>query len=131
MEKGHVMRMDSIALIFGSVVLSSTSQLILKRGMTTESIQGVLRTGSLTDIILKVSTSPIVIGGLCCFGLSAVLWLFVLSRVPLSSAYPFVALGIFVTVLAGSIVFAEPISFTKAIGVAVIIGGVVLVGYEG
>ncbi len=125
------MRMDSVALIFGSVVLSSASQLILKGGMTAEGIQGALSTGAPTEIIFKVLTSPLVLGGLCCFGLSAFLWLFVLSRVPLSSAYPFVALGIFVTVLAGSIVFAEPISFTKAIGVVVIISGVVLVGIGG
>src|SRR5258706_3900053 len=125
------MRMDSVALIFGSVVLSSTSQLILKTGMTTQGIQSALQTGSLPQIVFKVLTSPVVLGGLCCFGLSAFLWLFVLSRVPLSSAYPFVALGIFMTVLAGSIIFAEPISFTKALGVVVIISGVVLVGYGG
>ena len=122
------MRMDSVGLIFGSVVLSSVSQLILKTGMTTEGIQNALKTGSLTEIVFKVLTSPLVLAGLCCFGLSAFLWLFVLSRVPLSSAYPFVALGIFVTVLAGSIVFAEPISLTKALGVVVIISGLVLVG---
>src|SRR5258706_8436463 len=125
------MRMDSVALIFGSVVLSSTSQLILKTGMTTQGIQSALQPGSLPQIVFKVLTSPVVLGGLCCFGLSAFLWLFVLSRVPLSSAYPFVALGIFMTVLAGSIIFAEPISFTKALGVVVIISGVVLVGYGG
>jgi multidrug transporter EmrE-like cation transporter len=35
------------------------------------------------------------------------------------------------TVLAGSFVFAEPISLTKAVGVGVIIFGVVLVGVAG
>src|SRR6476660_2888310 len=122
------MRMDSVALIFGSVVLSSAAQLILKAGMTAQGIQGAIKTGDPTEIAFKLLTSPLVLAGLCCFGLSAFLWLFVLSRVPLSSAYPFVALGIFVTVLAGSVVFAEPISLTKAVGVVVIISGLVLVG---
>jgi multidrug transporter EmrE-like cation transporter len=123
--------MDSVALIFGSVVLSSLSQLILKTGMTTQSVQSAIKTGGLTDIAFNISTSPLVLGGLCCFGLSAFLWLFVLSRVPLSSAYPFVALGILVTVLVGSMVFAEPISATKALGVVVIVSGVILVGFGG
>ena len=125
------MRMDSVALIFGSVVLSSAAQLILKAGMTAQSIQGAMKTGDPTEIVFRTVTSPLVLAGLFCFGLSAFLWLFVLSRVPVSSAYPFIALGIFVTVLAGSIVFAEPISVTKAIGVIVIISGVVLVGFSG
>jgi multidrug transporter EmrE-like cation transporter len=123
--------MDSVALIFGSVLLSSASQLILKRAMTSPDIQNVLETGALTEIVFKVLTSPLVLGGLCCFGVSLFLWLFVLSRVPLSSAYPFVALGIFVTVLVGSIAFAEPISFMKAIGVGLVICGVFLIGLSG
>jgi multidrug transporter EmrE-like cation transporter len=123
------MRMDSVALIFGSVALSSVSQLILKRGMTTEEVQNALDTGAPTDIAYEILSSPLVLGGVCCFGLSAFLWLFVLSRVPLSSAYPFVAMGIFVTVLAGSIVFAEPISAMKALGVSLIMGGILLVGF--
>lgn len=125
------MRMDSVALIFGSIVLSSAAQLILKGGMTAQGIQGALKTGAPREIVFKLLTSPLVLAGLFCFGLSAFLWLFVLSRVPVSSAYPFIALGIFVTVLAGSIVFAEPISLTKAIGVVVIISGVILVGVSG
>jgi multidrug transporter EmrE-like cation transporter len=125
------MRMDSVALIFGSVVLSSAAQLILKAGMTAQGIQGAIKTGDPTEVVSKLLTSPLVLAGLFCFGLSALMWLFVLSRVPVSSAYPFIALGIFVTVLAGSFVFAEPISLTKAIGVGVIIFGVVLVGVAG
>jgi multidrug transporter EmrE-like cation transporter len=131
MGKGHIMRMDSVALIFGSVALSSISQLILKRGMTTQDIQDALNTGAPAEIAYRILASPLVLGGVCCFGLSAFLWLFVLSRVPLSSAYPFVALGIFVTVLAGAIAFAEPISTMKALGVGLIMGGILLVGFGG
>jgi hypothetical protein len=58
MKKGHVMRMDSIALIFGSVVLSSTSQLILKRGMTTEGVQSALKSLALKNSRLYVSWLP-------------------------------------------------------------------------
>ena len=72
--------------------------------------------------------SPAILIGMFCFGLSAVVWLFVLAKIPLSSAYPFVALGIAITVTAGRLLFAEPISLTKLIGVGLVIVGVVSVG---
>jgi hypothetical protein len=42
--------MDSVALIFGSVVLSSAAQLILKAGMTAQGIQDAIKTGDPTEI---------------------------------------------------------------------------------
>lgn len=125
------MHFNSAAVILASVALSAGSQILLKREMTTQAIQGAIKTGDVAEIALAVSTSPSVFLGFTCFGLSLVLWLFVLSRVPLSSAYPFVALGILVTVFAGSMMFAEPISLAKAIGVFLIMSGVILVGIAG
>ena len=51
-------------------------------------------------LTLAILTSPSILSGFGCFGLSLVLWLFALARTPLSSAYPFVALGILVRVFA-------------------------------
>jgi multidrug transporter EmrE-like cation transporter len=118
-------------MIVASVALSAGSQILLKRGMTTEGIQVAIKTGDVTDIALSIATSPSIILGFGCFGLSLVIWLFILTQVPLSSAYPFVALGILVTVVAGSMMFAEPISFAKAIGVFLIMSGVLVVGMVG
>ncbi|MGH6847985.1 MAG: SMR family transporter [Methylocella sp.] len=125
------MRLESVAMIFASVGLSAGSQIILKRAMTSQGIQRAIEAGNTFEIATMISTSPQVITGLGCFGLSAVVWLFVLSRIPLSSAYPFVALGILVTVLAGAIYFGEPITPQKALGVGLIMGGVLLVGTAG
>jgi multidrug transporter EmrE-like cation transporter len=125
------MRLDSAAIILASVVLSSGSQILLKSGMTTEGVQNAIKTADAAKIALTISTSPLVILGFVCFGLSLVLWLFILSHEPLSSAYPFVALGILVTVFAGSLLFAEPISLAKAAGAGLIAAGVILVGIAG
>ena len=125
------MRFDSVALIVARIVLSSISHVLIKYGMTAPDIRHALKSGGAAEIALKIVTSPGVLSGLGCFGLSFMLWLFVLSREPLSSAYPFVALGIVVTVLAGSFIFSEPISLAKTIGVCLVIGGVFLVGLTG
>lgn len=125
------MHLSSAAVIITSVALSAGSQVLLKLGMTTHTIQSALKVGNVSDITLAILTSPSILSGFGCFGLSLVLWLFALARTPLSSAYPFVALGILVTVLAGAMVFAEPISPAKAIGAVLILSGVVLVGVAG
>ncbi|MFT0879123.1 SMR family transporter [Rhodopseudomonas sp. G2_2311] len=115
-------------LILISVSLSTLSQIILKRGMIDAEIQAVIRQGDIVEIAVAIARSPQVIGGLSCFALSAVVWLFVLSRVPLSYAYPFVALGIVATVVSGAVHFGEPVSLQAIAGVALIVSGVVLVG---
>ena len=45
------------------------------------------------SLVVSAATSPWVLLGLVVFGVSAVAWLAALSRVPLSVAYPFNALG--------------------------------------
>lgn len=120
-----------ICLIVLSVALSSGSQLILKQGMTSPSVHESLQGGGVLDVLLVIATSPAILAGLFCFGLSVVIWLFVLSKVPVSTAYPFVALGITTTVLGGRFLFGEPLSLLKIIGVVVILLGIVLVGLAG
>jgi multidrug transporter EmrE-like cation transporter len=119
------MRLALASVIGGSVFLSSASQVVLKFGMSSPVVQSALtRFESARDVALVIATSPLVLAGLASFGLSAVLWLFVLSKVPLSSAYPFVALGIVLTVVAGRLLLNEPVPAMKLLGVALIVSGV-------
>lgn len=125
------MRLDSFAMVLVSVVLASGSQIVLKSAMTAGDIQRTLEVGSPLEISIAIMTCPQVIAGLACFGVATVVWLFVLSRLPLSSAYPFIALGVLLTVLAGKFLFGEAVTPQKAIGVGLIMGGIVLVGAAG
>lgn len=119
-----------ILFVLISVALSSGSQIILKKGMIAPRIQESLLSGDIPTIVLTVLTSPLIIGGLFCFALSAVFWLFVLSKVPLSAAYPFIALGIGVTVIAGLTLFGETVSPSGAIGVGFIVLGILCVASQ-
>lgn len=125
------MRPTDILLVVTSVALSSFSQVVLKRGMTGEAIQSALERGRTSEIATTIALSPLVWGGLFCFGLSAVVWLFVLSRIPLSQAYPFVSLGIVVTVAVGATLFREAVGWQSLTGVGLIVAGVVLVAMRG
>ncbi len=122
------MRPTLILLILFSVLLSAGSQILLKHGMSTPAVKSALAgTVEPLHMLLTIAASPAVLLGLGCFGLSAVVWLFVLAKIPLSSAYPFVALGIAITVIAGRFVFGEPISAIKMIGVGIILAGIATV----
>jgi len=122
-ETSHLML---IALILLSVVLAAVAQLTLKHGMNQVAADtGVLRfnAGSLRDVV----TTPAVWAGLALFGLSAVVWLAVLSRASLSFAYPFASLTYVLILLADRFVLDQEITALRYAGVACIVVGIVLV----
>ena len=115
-----------IALILLSVTLAAVAQLTLKRGMD----QVASSTGELklqADSLRDVVTTPAVWLGLFLFGLSAFVWLAVLSRTSLSFAYPFASLTYVLILLADRFVLDEPVPVLRWAGVAFIIVGIVLV----
>jgi undecaprenyl phosphate-alpha-L-ara4N flippase subunit ArnE len=61
------------------------------------------------------------------FVLSAVFWLVVLSRFDLSVAYPLVSFGYIIVVFVSMLVFKEPVTWVRWMGVAAIVFGVILV----
>ncbi|MFN3213573.1 MAG: small multi-drug resistant family protein [Henriciella sp.] len=124
------MSLQIISLIMISVLLSAGSQIVLKKAMIADSVQKSIASGDVIAISTTLITSPMILAGLFSFGLSAVFWLFVLSKVPLSSAYPFVALGIGITVIAGVTIFGETVSPVGAIGVGLIVLGILCVGSQ-
>jgi multidrug transporter EmrE-like cation transporter len=120
------MSFSSLILIAVSIVLSSSAQVLLKLGMSAPRIQLALADSGLSAV-LAVVTSPTVILGLATFGASAVVWLLVLSRIDVSQAYPFVALGIAITAAAGHLLLGEPLPALRIVGIAAILVGVVAV----
>lgn len=60
------------------------------------------------------------------YGASAVLWVYILTRAPLSVAYPVAILGSGLVPLFAWAVFREPISWTLAAGYVLMLGGIFL-----
>lgn len=82
--------MDSTTwgILFVSVALASSGQLLLKVGMSGAGTVVDLRPKTLLQLVGTVLASWKLLLGLACFGLSALLWLVTLSRVPLSTPTP-------------------------------------------
>ena len=119
-----------VLLILASVGLSAVAQVLLKLGATGMRAGAVTGETSLVLDYQAMLSSPMTLAGLAAYGASALLWLKVLSLVPLSQAYPFVALGFVLTTAAGIFVLGEPLVFTRLFGTALILSGVLLVGYR-
>ncbi len=115
-----------ILLILVSVTLAAVAQLTLKSGMNRVADRvGELRLDAAG--LRAVASTPLVWLGLALFGLSAVVWLAVLSRTSLSFAYPFAALTYVLIVLFDLLVLHEEIPALRWGGVAFIVLGIVLV----
>lgn len=77
--------------------------------------------------IMALSVNPWFYLALALYGSATLLWILILQDVPLSLAYPFVALGFVIIPLASFLIFKEPLNIYYGLGVACIIGGLGLI----
>lgn len=115
-----------IGLILLSVTLAAVAQLTLKQGMnhvTASSGPLKLNAASLTDVV----STPQVWLGLFLFGLSAFVWLAVLSRTSLSFAYPFASLTYVLILLFDRFWLHQQVPVVRWVGVFFIMVGIVLI----
>jgi multidrug transporter EmrE-like cation transporter len=118
------MTIASVALLLFSVITAATGQVMLKHGMQVATARAAHDGGSLA---LRAATSPWVLLGLVVFGVSAVAWLTALSRVPLSVAYPFNALGYLVILTASVLVLHERANVLTWVGSLLVVSGLLIV----
>ena len=129
MENG--LDLATVLTLVLAVSLATAGQLLLKAGMTDIGEIGGIGPGHLTDLVGGVLTSWKALLGLACFGLSSLFWLVVLSRLPLSTAYPFVALSYLIILGFSTIVLHERPPMLTWGGAALIMTGIVMIGAGG
>ena len=117
----------SFGLIALAIVCGVSGQLLLKIGMTQLGRIGAEALGEPLQVAVRVGTNPLVVVGLGCYVLGAVAWLTVLSRVPLSLAYPMLALSYAITPVLAWLVLGEDVNGLRWAGIGVISLGVLLV----
>jgi drug/metabolite transporter (DMT)-like permease len=111
-----------------SIMLLSAGQTAIKYGLN--SIGGVSLSEGITSF-LKLLQTPWVILGFVFYGVSAILWLDVLSKLDFSLAFPLVALTYVFTLLIGRFFFGETVGWERILGVAFIITGVIFLVRSG
>ncbi len=120
--------MKYIPFILFTVLTNAAAQLMLKQGMST------LASPMSDNIILKllqVVFNPWVFAGLLTFVISMASHLFVLSKVELSFAYPFLSLAYVAVAVFAYFLFKEDINAWRIAGIGFICVGTVLIAQSG
>ena len=109
------MNLINTTMIIGTVAALSVGQVLFKVASAT------LKLGSLGTFL-----SPPLLAALVIYGAATVAWLIVLSRVPLSSAFPFYGLTFFFVPALASFFLGEKMNVSTVVGSIVIAAGVLI-----
>jgi len=112
--------MSPFVFVALSTIFGICGQLLLKRGM------GNMNTSGGGKILLRIATSPWVIGGLVIYGTGVIFWLLALSHLELSYVYPFASLSYIGIIVGSYFIFKERLNAMRLIGIAIIIAGVLV-----
>lgn len=120
------MTLQTFGLIIVSVTISAVAQICLKLGMSSRLVQQAIASPGLSAIIYAVLTNVAVLGGLSLYVAGAMVWLSVLARVNVSLAYPFIGLGLLITLAFAVLMLGEPLSWPIIAGTSLIVAGIVV-----
>jgi drug/metabolite transporter (DMT)-like permease len=108
--------------VFIVVLFTSAGQLLLRTGMRDFKLLDA-GFGKLITFILQ---TPLLWLGVALYGVSTLLWLRVLSKYPVGSVYPMVAMGYVLVSLGGVVFLGEKIPLQGWVALAIICAGVLL-----
>lgn len=125
---------NAVLLLSLSVILSACAQLFMKTSMIQLQLHDDVDLNlSLFFIIIENNTVLIwLVGGLACYALSMLSWMFALTKYELSFAYPFLGIT-YVLVYIGAVYWdqiGEQLTWLRTAGIVLILLGVVLVNYN-
>lgn len=112
--------MTNYLLIALNIVLLVTGQTLWKHGVARMSLH------SISSAFLALF-SPWIFSGIILYGLATVVWIYLLSKMPISLLYPLQSLAYVLTVVIAILVFHEHVSAWRWAGVVVIMFGVALI----
>ena len=116
----------AFAFLLTGVLLNAAAQLFLKAGTNVLGVITLTR-DNWHDTFTRMATQGYFITGAIFYGISLIVWILGLSRVPVSVAYPMLSLGYVVNAIAAHYLFGEAVTVTRWLGIGFIVLGVWLV----
>jgi len=116
----------AFALILTGVILNAAGQLLLKAG-TNAVGHFEFHLDNVLPIGLKLAFNPYILSGMAAYGVSLVVWIMALSRVPVSIAYPMLSIGYVINAFIAWHWFGEALSLEKLAGIGLIVLGVYVI----
>ncbi|MEZ5339121.1 MAG: EamA family transporter [bacterium] len=111
-----------------SIALGAAGQLMFKAAARTLPAYSEL---GLARLLLAMFTTPLILAGFISFFISSVLWIVTLRSLPLSNAYPMVALSYVIIFLGSYHLFGEAVDWRHWVGAGLIISGILLIAGRG
>ncbi len=121
------MNVVEISVLMVTVLTGSIGQFFLKNGAKQ---LGAVSTNNILSQIIGISTNFNLVVGLIFYAAAAILYILMLTRVPLSVLAPAVSLQYVFSMLMGKYFFGEVISMNRLVGLGMIVAGVILVIWE-
>ena len=110
--------------ILGTVLFTVYGQVVIKwqvRGLGDMPVLSTDRIG----FFVRLLTNPWVLSSLFAAFLAFLCWVGAMTKFDLSYAFPFTSLSFVLVLLASAVVFGEPITANKMLGLVLIIAGIV------
>jgi drug/metabolite transporter (DMT)-like permease len=123
--------LNALLWLLPAMLCSVTGELFLKRGMNEIGEFDFAAVSHIVPTLFKMMTNWNIIIGFAGFGFGSLFWLSVISRVPLSLAYPMLGLMYVIIVIASWLFLGEGLNPGRVIGALVVGVGVAIVGITG
>ena len=120
--------LSNFIFIISSVLLNAFAQILLKAGM--KQFGNIDLKNNIMNTCISIAFNPYIISGFIAYGVSILLWLWVLSKVDVSLAYPFQALGYIVVTILAWIIFQENISYIRITALIFITIGLIILAFS-
>ncbi len=119
---------NELIVLFIAIAMGAVGQIAMKAGMNRVKEKSGGDLGPMIKALPRIFTDIYVLAGVTIYVLSTVLWLWVLSKVPLSFAYPCISISYIIIIIAGKWVFKERIDKWKIAAIVLILLGVAALG---
>lgn len=121
-----IAKLSSYLYIFLTIALTVYGQIIFKwrMGMKGQMPAGV---SSKFKYIFFAYLDPWIVSGFAAAFLASVTWSVALTRFQLSYAYPFTSLSFVLVFILSMLIFNEPFTWSRFIGIALICAGVIVI----
>lgn len=108
-----------------TIILTVYGQIVIK---WQAALAGTLPPGGGDKLLflLRLALNPWVASGLFAAFLASLTWMAALTKLPLSHAYPFMSIAFVLVMLLSAVVFSEPLSWPKLVGIVCIVAGMVI-----
>jgi multidrug transporter EmrE-like cation transporter len=125
------MSIIGVLLVLVTAALTMAANLMMRGGIDSAGGFAPESVSAVVIAFFRLLSQPLFAAGFVIYFFASLIWLRVIASEPLSVAYPVLVSLTFTLVTAGAVLFfQEPLSVRKIVGLAVILGGILVVSLE-